>query len=581
MKYQLRILIIEDNLDDAELIVLALEAANYQVIYQQVDTIETMAAALESQKWDVILTDYSMPRFSASEALNLVKQGNLDIPFIVVSGYIGEEIAVKLMRDGAHDYLLKQNLIRLAPVIERELREAKIRCERKQALDKVQFLAFYDELTNLPNRNAFLKVLQQNINNNQEFVIIFLDIDQYRKIKYGFGHLKSDQLVIEVGKRLQINLPADGFLGRIGKNEFALMLTNLSYLDDAEKTATELHRLIDPPFELEGFLIYASITIGIVDSSLGFNEPEEFLQAAEIANYNAKKIGLQNPTVFYNHQMQTIASERLQMETELRQAIDQKHLQLFYQPIVDLNPCQVAGFEALMRWQHPQHGWISPDKFIPLAEQTGLIIPLGESMLESACRQLTMWQEQFLDHLPLSLSINVSAVQLDEPGIVPQIIHQYKCLGLHNVALKVEITESTLMNNTQKTITCLQQFRTAGIQICIDDFGIGYSSLSYLRYLPIDILKIDRSFISQIEDEKNLGIVQAIITLANTLNLDVIAEGVETVAQMELLRSLGCKYGQGYLFSQAMPSHQIEDWLRKAKPQISFHHNLVPQLQQI
>lgn len=580
MKSLLRILIVEDNLDDAELIVLELEVANYQVVYKQVDTAEAMAKALDCEEWDVILTDYSMPQFNAVAALDLFKQRQLDTPFIVVSGSIGEEIAVELMKNGAHDYLLKHNLTRLAPVIERELREAKVRCERKQALEKVHCLAFYDQLTGLPNRHAFLNFLQQHIDNTVKFAVVFIDIEQYRQIKYGFGHLKSEQLLIEVGKRLQTSLTSGDFLAKIGKDEFALILTNFDHVDEAETIATELHRQIDPPFELEGFVIYASITIGVVDSSLGFQEPEEFLRAAEIANYNAKdkEQGLQYPTVVYKHSMQTAALERLQMETELRRAISDQQLELFYQPIVDLNIDQVGGFEALIRWKHPQQGWISPAKFIPLAEQTGLIIPLGESILKTACHQMTIWQDQFLDYLPLSLSVNISGVQLNEPDVVPHIIHQYQCLGLHHVTLKLEITESTLMNNTQKIITCLQEFRAAGIQISIDDFGTGYSSLSYLRDLPIDILKIDRSFVCRIEDEKNLGIVEAIITLAETLGLDVIAEGVETISQMQRLRSLGCKYGQGYLFSKAMPAYLIEDWLQKTKTEISFEQKLDYQL---
>jgi diguanylate cyclase len=566
MTYQIKILIVEDNLDDAELIILELEAANYQVIYQQVDTVEAMVSALESQEWDVILTDYAMPQFSAVAALSLVKLRKLDTPFIVVSGSIGEEIAVQLMRDGAHDYLLKNNLTRLAPAIERELREANVRYERKQALEKVKFLAFYDELTGLPNRNAFLNILREQILNCQKFAVLFIDIDQYRKIKYGFGHIKSEQLLIEVAKRLQASLRPGDYLAKMGKDEFVLILGNINNVDEAGIAATEMHRIIDPPFELEGFVIYASITIGVVDSSLGFDEPEEFLRAAETANYTAKEQGLQYPTVVYNRNMQTKALARLQMETELRQAIRDNYLELFYQPIVSLNPYKVVGFEALIRWKHPERGWISPDKFIPLAEQTGLIIPLGDWILDAACRQMTIWQNQFLDDLPLSLSVNLSGVQLNESGVVPNIINHYKSLNLHQVKLKLEITESTLMNNTQTVISCLEELRAAGIQISIDDFGTGYSSLSYLRDLPIDTLKIDRSFISRIGgDEQNLGIVRAIITLAHTLGLDVIAEGVETGEQLDTLRSLGCNYGQGYLFSQPIPPYYIEDWLQKIK----------------
>ncbi|MBK1987826.1 GGDEF domain-containing response regulator [Sphaerospermopsis aphanizomenoides BCCUSP55] len=579
MNDSLRILIVEDNPDDAELMVLALEATNYKVVYQQIETAEAMDAALDCQEWDVILTDYSMPHFSAVAALNLVKQRNLDTPFIVVSGSIGEEIAVELMKDGAHDYLLKDNLTRLAPAIERELREAKVRYERKQALEKVQFLAFYDELTGLPNRNAFLNVLPEYIHNGHNFAVLFLDIDQYRKIKYGFGHIKSEQLLIEVGKRLQNCLCKYDYLARIGKDEFAFVLGNITDVGEAEIKATELHRLIDPPFELEGFLIYASVTIGIVDCNVDFHEPEEFLRAAEIANYNAKEQGLQYPTVVYNQRMQTKALERLQMETELRQAIAEQQLQLFYQPIVSLNSYKLVGFEALIRWQHPQIGWISPDKFIPLAEQTGLIIPLGDWILAAACRQLNIWQNQFLDDLPLSLAVNLSGIQLHEPDMVAKIIQHYQSLNCPQVTLKLEITESTLMLNTQTIINCLEQLRAAGMKISIDDFGTGYSSLSYLRDLPVNTLKIDRSFVSCIEGERcSLGIVQAIITLAKTLGLDVVAEGVETVAQMRILRSLGCNYGQGYLFSKPMPAHQIEDWLQKNKIESSLDVNLNLQL---
>ncbi|WP_353931924.1 GGDEF domain-containing response regulator [Okeanomitos corallinicola TIOX110] len=575
MNYQLKILIVEDNPDDAELIVLELEQANYQVFYQQVDTGEAMANAMESQAWDVIISDYSMPSFSAFAALDLFKQLNLDIPFIVVSGSIGEETAAQLMRNGAHDYLLKHNLTRLAPAIDRELREAKIRCERKQALEKVEFLAFYDELTKLPNRHAFLETLQQYVDHGDNFAVVFIEIDQYRQIKYGFGHIKSEQLIINIATRLKDNLQPGDFLARIGKDEFALIFTNCDAVNNVEKIATELHCLIDPPFDLQGFIIYASITIGIVDSSIGFRESAEFLRAAEIANHNAKKQGLQNIGVLYNQQMQTQALKRLQTESELRQAISNHEVKLFYQPIVELSNFKLAGFEALIRWQHPQKGWISPDEFIPLAEETGLIIPLGEFILETAYNQIKIWQDQLSDYLPLSLSVNMSCVQLEEIAIVPQIINKYQSLGLDGVTLKLEITESSLMNNTPKIIQCLQQFRVAGIQISIDDFGTGYSSLSYLKNLPIDVLKIDRAFVSRIEERKDFGIMQAIIALAQTLDLDVVSEGIETTAQMELLRSLGCKYGQGYLFSPAIPADKIQNWLKKINRENIDYKSLV------
>ncbi len=567
MNNQIRVLIAEDNVDDAELLVLELESANYDVVYQIVDTPEAMSTALKIQAWDVILTDYSMPHFSAIAALNLVKELGLDTPFIVVSGSIGEETAVELMRNGAHDYLLKCNLTRLIPAIKRELREAKMRHEHNQALEKIKILAFADELTGLPNRNALLKVLQMHINNANhdphQFAVLFLDIDQYRNIKYGFGHIKSEELLIEIAHRLKTTLSAHDYLARVGKDEFILLVGNTNNLDNIEVKATEIHDLLDPPFNLEGFVTYSSITIGIVESSIGFTEAEEFLRAAEIANYNAKEKGLHSySTVIYTQNMQTEILEHLNIENQLRQAIFHQELQIFYQPIVCLNSHQVVGFEALIRWHHPQRGWISPADFIPLAEQTGLIIPLGQWILETVCKQIKIWETQLMDHLPLSLSVNLSSVQLNEPELVPRIIDLHQFLDQHKVQLKLEITESRLMKNTAKIIASLGQLRTAGIKISMDDFGTGYSSLSYLQYLPIDTLKIDRSFVSKIAaNQEAWGIIQAIITLAHTLNLDVVAEGVETVQQMKYLQSLDCNYGQGYLFSPPIPAYLVQNWL--------------------
>jgi diguanylate cyclase (GGDEF)-like protein len=569
--HQIKVLIIEDNLDDVELLVLELESANYQVVYEQVETAQSLITALKYQQWDVILADYSMPKFSAIAALELVKCQEIDTPFIVVSGSIGEEIAVQLMKAGAHDYLLKQNLTRLAPAIERELREAKMRSERRLALETVEYLAFRDELTGLPNRNAFLNILQEKINNAQQddfiFAVVFLDIDQYRTIKYGFGHLKSEQLLVEIAKRLENQLRPGDCLARVGKDEFAFMLGNLSNVSAAEALANQVHQVIDPPLDLQGFVIYASVTIGVVDSTIGFVEPEDFLRAAEIANYTAKKNGIQSySTVIYTQKMQKEALERLHMETELRLAICNQNLQLFYQPIVSLESWKLVGFEALIRWQHPHRGWISPSQFIPLAEQTGLIIPLGEWILEAACRQLNIWQKELPDYLPLTVSVNLSGVQLNEPEIVPKIIEIHRSLDFQQVKLKLEITESKLMNNRKKVIPKLEELRAAGIQISIDDFGTGYSSLSYLQDLPIDTLKVDRSFVAGIgKDERNLGIMQTIITLAQTLDLDVIAEGLETINQMDSLRFLGCNYGQGYLFAPPMPAHQVPKWLARNK----------------
>ncbi|MFM7406336.1 MAG: putative bifunctional diguanylate cyclase/phosphodiesterase [Cuspidothrix sp.] len=567
MNYQIRVLIAEDSIDDAELLILHLESANYDVTYHIVDNSEAMSAALKNQAWDIILTDYSMPKFSAIAALNLVKQLNLDTPFLIMSGAIGEETAVELMRHGADDYLLKDNLKRLIPAVQRELREAKMRCERKQALAEIETLAFKDELTGLPNRNSLLQVLQIHINNpshdNHKFAVFFLDIGQYRNIKYGFGHVKSEQLLIEIAKRLQTLVSNNDYLARVGKDEFVIIFANLDNFHNLENNANKIHDLLNLPFALDGFLTYTSIAIGIVKSTSGFQEAEEFLRAAEIANYNAKNnLATSYSTVIYSQKMQTQILDRLNIENQLRQAIYNQELQLFYQPIVSISTHKVIGFEALIRWQNPQLGWICPTNFIPIAEQTGLIIPLGEWILETVFNQMKIWENQLINHFPLSISVNISSIQLHEPKLVPSIINLAKFLDEHKIKLKIEMTETKLMHNTQAIIDSLTNLRKAGIKISIDDFGTGYSSLSYLQNLPIDTLKIDRSFIVKISDSQaNFGIVQAIIRLAHILNLDVVAEGIETLAQANNLLALGCDYGQGYLFSPPIPASLVENWL--------------------
>jgi diguanylate cyclase (GGDEF)-like protein len=564
MNNELRVLIVEDNPDDAELIVLELEVSGYTVIWERVENMNQMSAALDRQTWDIILADYSLPQFNALAALSLMQAKNLDLPFIIVSGSIGEEIAVAAMRAGAHDYLLKNSLSRLVPAAERELREARVRQERRQALRDVQMLAFYDELTGLPNRTLFLQDLQDCINECKQqailFGLVFLDIDRYKSVKYGFGHIKGNQFLIKVAQRLTAWIQPSDRLARVGEDAFGLLFKNLVHLDELSQKVAEIHKILRLPFQVDKSLIYSSVSIGVVDSTMGYNQAEEFLRAADTATYNAKKQA--GNTIFFNSQMQTEELERLRLEADLQQAIQQQELHLNYQPIICLTTNQVVGFEALVRWHHQERGWVSPVNFIPLAEQTGLIIPLGEWVLQEACRQIKLWEQELAKTGHLSIAVNLSGVQLTQPGLVNFIENLWKNCGNKKIYIKLEVTESVLMKNGEVAIETLAKLRSNGIQICIDDFGTGYSSLAYLHLLPIDTVKIDRSFVNQMtEDPRNLDIVETIITLAHRLDLNVVAEGVETQAQREILRSLHCEYGQGYFFSKPLPPQQIVTWI--------------------
>ncbi len=569
MNKLLRVLIVEDSEDDAELLAIELERGGYQPIYQRVDNKADMQAALQDKKpWDVVLADYSMPKFSATAALNLLKELDLDLPFIIVSGKIGEDTAVAAMKAGAHDYIVKGKLARLVPAVERELREAVIRQEHRQAQERLKYLAYYDELTNLPNRSLFLEYLHQQIKSSQKrqkdgiFAVLLLCIDRFRMIKYSLGHSLSDRMLVAAARRLEECVSSQDIVARIGANEFAILLVKLEREEEAREIAEQIYHHLSIPFQLRKRLVCSPVSIGIALSTLGYKQPEKLLQAADTAMYHAK-LDSATGAMLFNKEMYQSAVERLRLESDLRQAINAGQLHLNYQPIVSLSTGKIEGLETLVRWQHSSLGLIPPEKFVLLSEQTGLIVPLGEWILSEACQQLVIWQQQFPQLLTLSISVNLSGIQLSSPNLISQIDQLLNCLELKGENLKLEITESTLMENTSAVTNVLEQLKARNIKLCIDDFGIGYSSLSYLRYLPVDTVKIDRSFICHENCQKNLDIVKAIVNLAHNLGLDVIAEGIETETQLNILRSLGCEYGQGYLFSQPLNHEAMIGLLRQ------------------
>ncbi len=563
----LRVLIVEDQEDDAELLVITLENEGYEICFQRVDTASGLKNALINTEWNVILADYNMPHFNALEALFVLQESQLDIPFIIVSGSIGEETAVAAMKAGAHDYLSKHNLTRLIPAIEREIREAQVRYERQSVQQQLQQLAFYDQLTNLPNRKLFLEYLQEAINQYQEnsslFSVLFLDLDRYKNVKYSLGHNKGDKLILEVTNRIQSNLRNTDYLARLGNDEFAILLNPILSVQEAIDKAEWLHQAIEFPIKVdEGIFVTTTASVGVVDNTIDYNDPEEILQAADTAMQNAKQQGI-GKTVIFDRQMQVKAREKLQLEADLQRAIQFHQLHLNYQPIVRIDNQKVVGFEVLSRWKHPEKGLIRPDYFIKLAEQTGLIIPLGEWVISTTCRQLCHWIEQLADFLPLNLSVNLSGLQLTQLNWLDQIESLIADFHPHQFNLKLEITESVLMDKAELALTVLEQIRSRQIQLCLDDFGTGYSSLSYLHSFPIDTLKIDRSFIRHLAPQgKDFDIVRAIITLAHTLGMDVVAEGIETLEQLEILRSLGCEYGQGYLFAKPLETEAVVPWVK-------------------
>ncbi|MGK7873383.1 MAG: EAL domain-containing protein [Xenococcaceae cyanobacterium] len=421
--------------------------------------------------------------------------------------------------------------------------------QRKLAEEQLFHDAFHDKLTGLGNRALLMERLKCAIEqakhcDDYQFAVLFLDLDRFKVINDSLGHLIGDQLLIAISRRLESCLHPVDTVARFGGDEFIILLDNVDELGSITK-ADQIQRELRSPFHLSGHEVFTSASIGITLSSPDYEQPEDLMRDADIAMYRAKAQGKAGYAVF-NQEMHARAIELLRLEQDLRRAIERQEFQVHYQPIVALKTGKIIGFEALLYWQHPERGLVSPGKFMPVAEETRLIIPLGEWVLSEACRQLRTWQEQF--SAPLMLSVNLSGIQLAQSDMMAQIDRILHAMGLDGQGLKLEITESVMMENFESAKVWLEQLRTRQIQVSIDDFGTGYSSLSYLHHFPIDTLKIDRSFV----DSENLQIVQAIVTLAHSLGMDVIAEGVETQKQLTQLQELGCEYGQGYLFSRPL-----------------------------
>ncbi|MEM8640475.1 MAG: EAL domain-containing protein [Cyanobacteria bacterium P01_G01_bin.54] len=427
--------------------------------------------------------------------------------------------------------------------------------DRKRAEDQLEYLAYYDSLTDLPNRTRFMEALSQAIETAatpDQFAVCFLDLDNFKIINDGLGHAVGDQLLVALAQRLRHCLRPQDLLARLSGDEFTILLPELPDRTTATALLDRLNQALKAPFTFDDYEIVSSISIGVVFFDPSYTRSADLLRDADTAMYRAKAKGKGQYSIF-DQQMRQEVLDHLYLENELRKAIDYQEFTLYYQPIIDLQSGTLCGFEALIRWHHPDHGLVSPDQFIPIAEDTGLILPIGEWVLKAACEQMTAWYQQFPTAQQLTLNINLSAQQFSQPKLVNQLQH---CLAKTPVPphrFKLEITESAVMEDAKRAQWILKQLKDQGLQLCIDDFGTGYSSLSYLHRFPVDTLKIDRSFIHRLESHyEDAQIVQAIIALAHNLKMNVVAEGIERPEQVQYLQPLGCEQGQGFLFSRPL-----------------------------
>jgi diguanylate cyclase (GGDEF)-like protein len=461
-------------------------------------------------------------------------------------------------------YLVKQRTDDLSRVNGLLTRENTARRETEEQLSR---RAFYDALTNLPNRALFIDHLTNALERNKRypdrvFAVFFLDVDRFKVINDGLGHFGGDQLLISISSRLKKNTRAVDTVARFGGDEFAILMEDAGDISAVQDLSDRIMGEMAAPFHVLGHEIFATVSIGIVLSNQSdYDQPDELVRDADIAMYHAKARGKACHVIF-DATMQAEAAATLWFETELRRAVEKNEFTVYYQPIISMKNNEIIGFEALVRWQHPTRGLIPPMDFMAAAEETGLILPIGQWVIREACRQLREWQDQFPQYRDVTVSVNVSSKVFAQPefyDVIEQILRE---TGLDARKLRLEIVERMLIENPEPAAHLLKRLQDLNVRFDIDDFGTGYSALNYLRQFPINGLKIDRSFIKALAFNKNSAeIVKIIIALAHALNMDVIAEGIETTEQLEIFRTMKGEYAQGFFIFRPMDSKAVEDLL--------------------
>ncbi len=551
----LRLLILEDRADDAELALNELRQAGFEPTWHRVEDAAGFEAHLDPEL-DLVLADYSLPQFDALQALKLMQQTGLDIPVVIVSGSIGEERAVAAVRLGAMDYVLKDRMARLGTAVHNALEQTQLRRQRQQAQRALEHLALHDSLTDLPNRLQLEQCIEAALASGPSAALLLLDIDNFKEFNDTFGHRLGDALLRQVGPRLREQLGPGAVVARLGGDEFGILLPGAD-VDQAAKLAHALLR-VDRPFLADGHLFELMACIGIAIFPEHATNSQVLFQRAEVAMYAAKRSG--NSYAVYRREDDPYDASRLALRADLRRAIEQREIVLYYQPQVALATRQVIGVEALARWKHLERGWISPGEFIPVAERMGLIKPLTSTVIGMAAQQCRVWENA---GQPLTVAINISMRNLLDPEFPDGIETIVGTAAADPHRLKFEITESAIMAEPSRVLDTMNRLKQLGVGFSIDDFGTGYSSLAYLQRLRVEEIKIDRSFVGQLSaDAGSAAIVNATVDLGARLGLDVVAEGVEDNATWRILHGMGCFAAQGYFLARPLPASELESWLR-------------------
>ncbi len=678
----LRLLIVEDMEDDALLLVDHLRAGGWDFEWCHVDSAGGLREALAERCWDIVLSDYSMPGFSGSHALDMVRERDPDVPFILVSGAIGERAAVEAIKAGANDYVMKDNLARLLPTVDRELREARSRresraaeqerrrlaaileattdlvaildrrggvrylnlagrallglpeasaerplgladlfpervvrrltteifpwvrregswsgetallngqhselpvsqvvlahrdvsgrieylstiardiSERKRFEAELEHRASHDGLTDLPNRHflidRFSSALQRARRHGRCVAVLFLDLNNFKRVNDSLGHAAGDALLREVARRLKRCLRPNDTVARHGGDEFTLVVDDLNHAESALSVLSKLNTVFSTPVDVGAHEVYVTFSTGIALYPHDGDNVDDLLRHADTAMYRAKSSG-SSQYRFYSPEMNARGQEFLLLEADLGRAIEQGEFRLYGQPQIDMRSGRVAGIEGLIRWHHPQRGMVPPNDFIPLLENSGMIIPVGEWVLREACRQHRHWCAAGFGSQ--RISVNVSAAQFNDDDFLGKIRRALREEAMQPQRLELEITENVVMQDPVAATELLCELHALGVRTAIDDFGTGYSSLGYLKRFPLNVLKIDRTFVTDLDtDPGDAVIVEASISLAHKLGLEIVAEGVESESQLAFLRQHDCDLAQGFCLSRPLPEADV------------------------
>lgn len=557
----IRALLVEDNESDAELLRQALHGVGLGVGMTRVTSLAEMICCLQRQGWDVVICDYSLPGFSAEEALEWVRAHFPALPFIVVSGFLPDRLVVDILRRGARDFVGKGELFRLGPAIEREMGVNHLAMELKWTRECMNDLVLHDYLTGLPNYEHLLCHLGTLVSDPGESPagLFLLDFRRFRRVINSLAMEEGKQLVQEVARRLMLAVGAKGFVARISQDGFALVVPGIASEAEARDFAGQLHRAMSRPMRVGNYEVTIPCVIGSCLFPDHGSAAEPLFRNALAALYRARTAGWFG-FCHYQPELAQVGEHQVEMESALNRALRNDEFVIFYQPQIHFSTGRLIGVEALLRWRNPELGLVAPDEFIPILEDTGLIIPVGAWVLRTACQQLAEWGRQGLP--PVRLAINLSVLQFRDPNLIAEVREALVQSEVNPADIELEITENMVMHGEEETLAILEQLHGLGVRVAVDDFGSGYSSLSYLKRFPIDTLKIDRSFIKEIgENAIDNAIVNAIVVMGHSLQLAVVAEGVETREQAVALESFGCDIQQGYMHGRPVPAEEFAERL--------------------